>query len=67
MTGECQRKGCGDTATTSVEWLEVSDPLEYCQTHARLAVQMFPDLATLPDGEQLPDSPDGVETGGETA
>lgn len=63
----CDRKGCEDSATTAVEWLEVSDSLDYCSHHARLAVQLFPNLATLPDGEQLPESADDVETGGETA
>lgn len=63
----CDRKGCDDPATTTVEWLEVSDPLAYCDLHARLAVQMFPDLTALPDGEQLPESLDDVATGGETA
>lgn len=63
MTGECQRKGCEETATTVVEWLAVSEPLEYCEGHARGALQRFPDLARLADGEELTDHADATAGG----
>lgn len=58
----CQRKGCEDTATTAVEWLE--SELTYCESHARGALQRFPDLARLADGEELADHADAT-VGGE--
>lgn len=49
--GTCQRKGCEDPATTTVEWKKVTEPLDYCGHHASLAVQMFPVVAEKVDGD----------------
>lgn len=45
----CQRKGCDVSAERSVEWIQVDEPLMYCEPHTKGAVRSFPDLAELID------------------
>lgn len=50
--GECQRKGCNDPATVTIEWLEVSGTYNYCDHHGRRGLQWFPELASEIDEEE---------------
>lgn len=47
--GTCQRGGCDLPAGRSVEWVQVDEPLAYCEAHAKGAVRSFSTLAELVD------------------